>query len=151
MVSRIKYLMLMAALAFGAPTLAAAKMLVDLEEPIFVRVFTHDTPAPACLTEDELIELELAIRSRDAARIGDRLMNSQCLLLSASSHGKAVKASANQYAWVEFDYAQPVDAINFRAIDGAAGPASYWVSWMNLQDMFSDVPVAKSLRAALGR
>lgn len=134
---------------YASPALSL-EMEVAFDEPIFVRVQTHDIPAPACLTIDELIEFELAIRSRDPVRIGNSLTHSDCLLLSASSHGKAMTASAYGYAWIDFDHAQPVDAITFQPVPGSAGPAGYWVPGAYLVDMFSSAPMGPAIKAALG-
>lgn len=129
----------------------AVQLEAPLPEPAFVRVQTKGMPAAACLTVDELIELELALRSKDAARIGDKLLNTDCLLLSASSHGQAKIASSHGYAWVEFDHAQPVDAVTMQPVPDAAGPAAYWISGASLVDMFSGASITDVLDRAVGR
>lgn len=138
-------------LLFSYSPASAVQLEAPIPEPAFVRVQTAVMPAAVCLTVDELIELELALRSRDAARIGDKLLNTDCLLLSASSHGKATVASAYGYAWVEFDHAQPVDAVTLQPVPDTAGPAAYWISGASLVDMFSGAPITDVLDSALGR
>lgn len=135
---------------FSAPAFSL-DLDAPFDEPIFVRVQTYDIPAPACLTVDELIAFELAIRSRDPVRIGDSLLNSDCLLLSASSHGKATTASAYGYAWVDFEHAQPDDGVTFKPVPDSAGPAGFWVPGAYLVDMFSNANIGPEIRAATGR